>query len=299
MVTVLGNTPRSGQEQGGSGPVWVVDAFEQALRARGVADKTRTVYCQTARSYCAAVNPLEVTAPEIEAWLAQLGVGRNTLGQYQVRVRQLHRWLQRTGYRVDDPTVLLERPRPVRLAPRPLPMTVCQAIWELGTVRERAWIALGLYCGLRAGEAVRVAVEDLVMPGRLRVVGKGNRVRVVPVRSEVVDALEAVGWPAAGRFFPRAGEKAASTAIGRLLREVGAPGWASYHCLRHTYGTLLYASTKDLRLVQEMLGHASIATTQGYVAVDDGAAVRAVDSLPTLVTPSNTYPAPPNVPTCV
>lgn len=267
----------------------LIRGYEDALRARGRAPKTIAVYLQTVRLYCASCDPVSVTSVDVERWLAGFEVGANTRGQYLIRVRGFHRWLQRAGYRVDDPTVDLERPRVPPVGPRPLPDTVLEAIWEAADPMERAWIVLGLYCGLRAGEAVRVQVEDLCVPGQLRVVGKGNRERWVPVRPEVLDALRTVGWPRAGRFFSRAGEKAASTRIGRLLRAVGAPGWASYHCLRHTYGTRLYAATHDIRLVQELLGHSSVATTERYVQVDRSRAVGAVLGLPPLGTPPNAH----------
>lgn len=261
----------------------VVDAFEASLIARGIAVRTRTVYLQTVLAHLETVDPIHAKPADIESWLAGLGVGANTLGQYLIRLRQFYKWVVREGYRPDNPIDRLEPPKVAPKKPRPLPDQYLHAIWELAGVEERAWIALGLYCGLRASEAVNVTVEDIVDGPSLRVVGKGGRTRIVPLRPEVLEALQAVGWPRSGRFFPKAGLKSASTRVGKLLRQVGCPPLYSFHSLRHRYGTELYKASRDIRLVQELLGHSSLQTTQAYVSFDDEQARWVVGRLPALV----------------
>lgn len=261
----------------------MLEHYEASLIARGAAPKTRAVYLQTIRQHLETIDPVEAKAADLEAWLAGLGVGASTLGQYLVRLRQFYKWLVREGYRVDNPVELLDPPRVAPRPPRPLPDQYLQAIWGVADPVERAWIALGVYCGLRASEAVAVRVEDIVDGPSLRVVGKGGRVRIVPVRPEVLEALRAAGWPVSGRFFPRAGPKSASTRVGKLLRQVGCPPLYSFHSLRHRYGTEVYRASRDVRLVQELLGHASLSTTQAYVAFDDAQARWVVGRLPAMV----------------
>ena len=278
---------RSGSwaEQGRYGQVCSgghVDAYASSLRASGKAEKTIAVYLQTIRAYAQHLDPNTASCRDIESWLAGLGVGANTLGQYLVRLRQFHKWMIREGYRTDNPVDGIEPPKVAPKKPRPLPEQYLHAIWQLACPVERAWIVLGLYCGLRAGEAVKVAVEDIVDGPSLRVTGKGDRTRVVPLRPEVLEALQAV-WPRSGRFFPDAGEKSASTRIGRLLRQVGCPDLYSFHSLRHSFGSSAYKASRDIRLVQELLGHASLNTTQGYVSFDDEQARWVVGRLPTMV----------------
>jgi site-specific recombinase XerD len=261
----------------------LIDAFEASLIARAVAVRTREVYLQTIRSHLETVDPIHAKPAEIESWLADRNVSPNTLGQYLIRLRQFYKWVVREGHRPDNPIERLDPPKVAPNKPRPLPDQYLHAMWALAGAKERAWIALGLYCGLRASEAVAVSVEDIVDGPSLRVCGKGGRTRIVPLRPEVMDALQAVGWPRAGRFFPNAGRKTASVCIGKLLRQVGCPPLYSFHSLRHRYGTELYKASRDIRLVQELLGHASLQTTQAYVSFDDEQARWVVGRLPAMV----------------
>jgi len=259
-----------------------IERYAASLRASGKSAKTLTVYLQTVRAYHQALDPVTTSPMDIEGWLASMGVGPNTLGQYLVRLRQFHKWLIRENYRPDNPVDGIAPPKVAPRKPRPLPDQYLHAIWAYADPTERAWIALGLYCGLRASEAVAVTVENIVDGPSLRVMGKGDRTRVVPLRPEVLDALQAV-WPRSGAFFPDANEKSASMRIGRLLRQVGCPPLYSFHSLRHRYGSEIYRQSRDIRLVQELLGHASLNTTQGYVSFDDEQARWVVGRLPSMV----------------
>ena len=87
---------------------WMVDAYEEALRARGLAEKTRAVYLQTVRRHLEAVDPVTCQVGDLERWLASLNVGPNTTGQTIVRLRQFYRWAQRHDVRPDNPTDLLD-----------------------------------------------------------------------------------------------------------------------------------------------------------------------------------------------
>lgn len=275
--------PASGRAADGQeGRVDWADAFAASLRASGKAHKTIDVYQRTVRSYCENLCPINTKPADIESWLLDLGVGPNTIGQYLIRLRQFHKWLIREGHRLDNPVDLIDPPKVAPKKPRPLPEQYLHSMWELADKQERAWIVLGLYCGLRASEAVSVCVEDIVDGPSLRIVGKGGRVRVVPMRPEVLEALRHL-WPGTGRFFPRANEKTASVRIGKLLRKVGCPPLYSYHSLRHSFGSATYKASRDIRLVQELMGHASLTTTQGYVAFDDEQARWVVGRLPALV----------------
>jgi site-specific recombinase XerD len=259
------------------------DAYAASLRASGRAIRTIEVYRQTVDQLCAAMDPTEATPADVEAWLADMNVAPKTLGQYLVRCRGFFRWMVREGYRESNPCDAIDPPKVAPSLPRPLPIEYLQTMWGVASPKERAWIALGYFCGLRAGEAVQVAVEDIVDGPALRVIGKGGRARRVPLRPEVLEALTAYGWPESGRFFPTANRKSASVAIGRLLREVGAPPIYSMHSLRHAFGTGLYRSSRDIRLVQELMGHSSLNTTQMYVAFDDEQARWALARMPGLV----------------
>ena len=197
-------------------------------------------------------------------------------------MRQFYRWAQRHEIRSDNPTELLDVPKIPKARPRPIPDCYLQAIWERADEVQRAWIALGLYCGLRAGEAVAIRVEDFE-GDELVIRGKGGRERRVPVRPEVFAALDRVGWPRRGRFFPGVWEKAASVQIGQLLRDVGAPSRITFHSLRHLAGTLWYRASRDVKVVAELLGHSSIETTMIYAEADLEHARAVVAGMPNLV----------------
>lgn len=271
-----GTTGRTGSS------VWVLDAYEQALRGRGKAEATVSVYRTTAERLLNGHDLATVTAGELEAWLAGLEVSPGTRGQYLIRLRQLFRWAVREGIRVDDPTDLIDVPRqPVRV-PRPLPDRYLRLAWQAGTPRDRAWLALGVFCGLRASEVAAVAVEN-VQDGWLRVTGKGGRTRLVPLRDEVLVAFDGVGWPAAGRFWPHVSGKRVSVRIGQLLAQVECPSLYSFHSCRHRFGSSLYRECHDLRVVQQLMGHSSLQTTAVYLQVDDRVAWQAVAAMPGLL----------------
>lgn len=279
VPTSLHHSPQHGK---GRDAMPVIDAWERTLRGRGMADSTVAVYRQTARALGAHHDVRTVTARQLEDWLAGQTVGRRTRNAYVVRLRQLFKWLVREGYRSDDPTAVIAMPKAPALVPRPLPDRWFAAAWAAAGTKERAWMALGAWCGLRASEAALVRVEDFA-DGWLRITGKGDRTRYVPVRREVMDALDAWGWPDAGRLFPGVSVKAPSVAVGRVLRSVGAPAMFSYHSYRHRFATQLYASCGDLRVVQQLLGHSSLATTAVYLQVDDARARDSVLAMPGMV----------------
>ena len=144
--------------------------------------------------------------------------------------------------------------------------------------RDVALFTLLYGCGLRIAEAIALDVGDA--PGEtLRVVGKGNKERVVPVLPAVREAIDA--WLA---LHPRSGEPGAPLFMGlrggRLHKAVaqrtlqhfralaGLPAHATPHALRHSFATHLLAGGADLRSIQELLGHASLSTTQRYTSVD-------------------------------
>lgn len=260
----------------------VLAAWERALVGRAMAPATVAVYLQTARCLAQAHDLRLVSTRQLEEWLAALAVSNRTRNAYVVRLRQLFKWLVREGYRPDDPCAAITLPKNPALVPRPLPDRWFQAVWLAAGPRERAWVALGAFCGLRASEAALVCVEDF-SDGWLRVTGKGARTRYVPVRPEVLAAIDAWGWPDAGRIFPGVSVKAPSVAVGKVLRQVGVPAMFTFHSFRHRFASSLYRSCGDLRVVQQLLGHSSLATTAIYLQVDDQHARASVLAMPGLV----------------
>ncbi len=184
---------------------------------------------------------------------------------------------------------LIEFPKPDRALPSTLSLAEVEILLNapfpdtaLG-LRDRAMLELLYGSGLRAGEIVGMRLEHYFPDEKLiRVTGKGNKERVVPCGSRSVDAISK--WVAQGRpqvvgpesggevFLSERGHRLTTVRVWQLVREVGVragitkPIWP--HRLRHSFATHLLGNGADLRSIQEMLGHASLATTQVYTHVD-------------------------------
>ncbi len=233
---------------------------------------------------------------DLRAWLAH----RHRRGldpAYTVRalaaVRGFFRFLDRR-FGLHNPAVTaLRTPRVPQRLPRPL--AVEQALTLAREMKEEpdlpAWVLrrdyavlLLLYgCGLRIGEALALDRRDVgADPARLRVLrvcGKGGRVREVPVLAQVAQALAAYVAACPHPLVPegplfvgvrgrRLRPDPIRRRIRRLRRALGLPESATPHALRHSFATHLLAAGADLRTIQELLGHASLATTQRYTAVE-------------------------------
>ena len=232
---------------------------------------------------------------DIRAFLADRkaeGAGARTLGRGLAGVRSLIGFLEKRG-ELDGAAFRAVRPpkAPVRL-PRPVAAPAARALVEAaGTVADEPWIAARdvalvalLYgCGLRISEALALTPADLAQEPleTLMITGKGGRARMVPVLPVVATALAAYRalQPLAlgddepvfrgakgGPLNPRIAQKLMETLRGAL----GLPDTATPHALRHSFATHLLADGADLRAIQDLLGHASLSTTQGYTAVEAG-----------------------------
>jgi len=231
---------------------------------------------------------------DIRAWLASLsndGAVNSTRARHLSAVRSFYRYLARR-HGMDNPAVkLVATPRSRRPLPRALPpeqaRAVTEEIAELSDTagmqaRDTALFTLLYGCGLRIAEALALNVRDAPLPGgdgALRVVGKGSKERIVPVLPVVRSAIGA--WlalhpqrvPDAPLFLGMRGKRLDAAVAQRTLREYrrlnGLPEHATPHALRHSFATHLLAGGADLRSIQDLLGHASLSTTQRYTAVDE------------------------------
>lgn len=228
---------------------------------------------------------------DLRAWMAHeraRGVSARSLARSLSSVKNFSAWVaDRTG---EDATTLLSArsPKYRRKLPRPLSEGAAEEV--IATAADQAredWIAardravlLLLYgCGLRISEALGLTGATLPMPEVLRITGKGGKTRLVPVLPLARDAVElyarlcpfdlspdqalfrgARGGPLNPRLIAAVMEKA------RL--QLGLPATATPHALRHSFATHLLSAGGDLRAIQELLGHASLSTTQAYTAVD-------------------------------
>jgi len=197
--------------------------------------------------------------------------------------RSFFRWLLREGVITQDPALDVRAPKMRRKLPQVLDVDEAAALVEIpvdtpDAVQDRAMLELFYSSGLRLAELTGLTWNDIdLSEGMVRVLGKGSKTRVVPVGSQALRALRALleqALPAPGApVFPGRGGKPISPAsVRRRLK-----GWAQSqgvwkrvypHLLRHSFASHLLESSGDLRAVQELLGHADIATTQIYTHLD-------------------------------
>jgi integrase/recombinase XerD len=212
-------------------------------------------------------------------------VAAATLQRKAACLRSFYRHLRREGECHHDPTADLRAPRKSQKLPQVLTRGEVATLLSAprgsdpGALRDRALLELMYACGLRASEAIGLEVGDVDLEaGVLRARGKGSKERIVPIGREAVDATRAYldrGRPAlvglrdeARLIVNRRGggltRQGLYKIVQRYARAAGLEGRMSPHTLRHTFATHLLAGGCDLRSLQEMLGHADIATTQIY-----------------------------------
>lgn len=232
-----------------------------------------------------------ISISDMRAWMAQTragGTGARSLARKLSAVKSFYRWLaERAGF---EPTAVLatRSPKFQKKLPRPLAEDAAQAVLdtvELQSatnwvgVRDAAVVTLLYGCGLRISEALGLKGADSPLPASLRIIGKGGKERMVPVLDAARDAVATYV-----RLCPYPLEQDAPLFRGvrggplhaRLIQgvmantrmQLGLPATATPHALRHSFATHLLSAGGDLRAIQELLGHASLSTTQAYTAVD-------------------------------
>ncbi|WP_209599613.1 tyrosine recombinase XerC [Ruegeria sp. HKCCSA071] len=232
-----------------------------------------------------------ITVSDMRAWMADQrngDIGARSLARKLSAVKSFYRWLaEREGF---EPTAVLSTraPKFTKKLPRPLAEDAARAMIdtvELQSVsdwvaaRDVAVVTLLYGCGLRISEALSLTGADAPLPETLRIVGKGGKERVVPVLPAARDAvdryLQLCPHPQAkdaalfrgargGPLNPRA----IQGVMAKARMQLGLPSTATPHAMRHSFATHLLSAGGDLRAIQELLGHASLSTTQTYTAVD-------------------------------
>ena len=274
------------------------------LARRDAAPRTRRAYELDIRQFAqwagaAGLDPAAVGTRDVRRYLARLsqrGAAPTTSARKLASLRMLFTALRRHGTVAQNPADLVASPR--KAAPLPRVLSVREAARLLDGIpgagplelRDRAMLELAYSCGLRAEELVTLAVADVDHDGeQLRVEGKGRKTRFVPVGEPAMAAVRTYlersrpALVAAGRarqsgsadwdvlFLSRNGRRLSTSDVRRRLRRwierMGLDD-ASPHALRHSFATHLLDGGADLRSIQELLGHASVSSTQIYTRVE-------------------------------
>ncbi len=240
-----------------------------------------------------------VTAAEVRAHLAERRQGSQERGDHPLAARSIsqtlsairafHGFLDRRCATPAPQLALVRGPRIKPSLPRPVSEDQARGLlqetdadpdaeaWE--AARDRAVLTLLYGCGLRISEGLSLCRSDAPLPQTLRIIGKGGKTRQAPILPAVREAVD--GYvalqpfplaPGDALFRARRGgpltPRHVQAMVQRLRGRLGLPATATPHALRHSFATHLLGAGADLRSIQELLGHASLSTTQKYTAVD-------------------------------
>lgn len=209
-------------------------------------------------------------------------------------IQTFTRWLLEEGYRDEDPGARLRKVKVPRRRPRPVTESHIEQMLDHGYQSTRDMIVIGALTGLRMSEIVKMHTDDIDWTtNTIRSIRKGGLHHVVHMPHAVQEIMrrrgDERGWifpsPYANRQFPEGGGhvlmKSASTSVSRVLRAAGIlDPKITGHSLRHYYATTLLRRGVNVRVVQEMMGHASLATTQIYMEVTDEEQSAAASAMP-------------------
>ena len=271
--------------------------FDADLRRRGAAEKTRRAYGFDLGDVAAwatgrGLEPERVTTRDLRhyaAALSQREVAPATIARRLAALRGFYRTLREHGHVVANPADLVPGPKRRQHLPTVLkPEELSQLLDRIPAttaleLRDRAMLELAYACGLRAEEIVMLDADSVLFDREeVRVEGKGSKTRLVPVGEPALRSVSS--YLSRGRsalagteddpalFLSKSGRRLSTSDVRRRLRvwtrKVGLPGGVSPHALRHSFATHLLEGGADLRAIQEMLGHASISTTQIYTRVE-------------------------------
>lgn len=267
--------------------VGLLAGFLRDQERRGLLPRTiekRRILLRCFIRWCEPRSVFELSAADVELFLDSRRGSPKTRHNWISHLHVFYAWAVRERITSFDPTAEIVRPKLRRALPRPAETgELADGIKRAGP-ELRAWIVLAAYCGLRVQEIAGLRREDVIeSEGLLRVThAKGGYERIVPLHPAVLACLVTLPMPRQGWVFrrPQGGPyppHRLSVRFRQGLLDVGIT--SSPHTLRHWYASALYRQTHDLRLVQELLGHASPATTAIYTAFDREGASRAVELL--------------------
>lgn len=276
--------------------------LDQQRALRGASEHTITAYAADVTGFLSfmtahhggtqGLGPLaQIGVSDMRAWMANArgrDVGARSLARKLSAVKSFYRWLaEREGF---EPTAVLSTrsPKYQRKLPRPLSVKAAKDVIDLAeaqsltpwiAARDQAVITLLYGCGLRISEALSLTGAALPMGASLRIIGKGDKERIVPVLPAAKQAVEAYTRlcpydiaPGTPLFYGARGAALSPRAVQKVMQSVrmqlGLPATATPHAMRHSFATHLLNAGGDLRAIQELLGHASLSTTQAYTGVD-------------------------------
>lgn len=228
---------------------------------------TRVAHVRTA-GRALGPDPWRVTSDRLLAWAGACTWARDTRRGVYASLRRFYGWGVESGRCAHAPTDRLPRVGAAPAIARPAPEVAYREARAMATPRVQLILDFAARCGMRRAEIAQIHSRDLMedLAGwSLIVHGKGGRRRIIPIPNDLARAVrQAGGW-----LLPseRGGGHLTPEHVGKLAARALPGGW-TLHTLRHRFATRAHGATRDLLAVQQLLGHASVATTQRYIATE-------------------------------
>ena len=278
------------------------DYLEHLSNERRLSRHTLINYARDIQALTALAGPARLDrlgVHEIRRFVAQLharGLDGRSLARMLSAWRGFYNYLARDHGFVTNPCLGIRAPKSAKKLPKALSPDEAAQLMQVGgegllDARDKAILELFYSSGLRLSELTGLAVQDVnLRDATVQVTGKGSKTRIVPVGSHALDALKAwlpqrdamVPPGEKGLFVAKGGARMSGSAVQQRVkhwaRKFGLSGKVHPHVLRHSFASHVLQSSGDLRAVQEMLGHASISTTQVYTHLDFQHLAKAYDA---------------------
>lgn len=234
-------------------------------------------------------HPEDIDIIDVRGFIAEQiksGLKKSTVGRRLASIRSFFKFLNREGYLKTNPAKFVSNPKVSKLLPRFLSIDDIFSLIEkpegigLLPARDRAILELLYSSGLRVSELSGLNIDDInIKEGLVKVRGKGKKERIVPVGSKAIDALKSyivekilLKSKNKALVLNRTGTRLSDRGVRRIVvkyaRMVGVAGQIGPHTMRHTFASHLLQAGADLRVIQELLGHSSLSTTQKYTHLD-------------------------------
>ncbi len=269
-----------------------IDKFIRYLDLeKGASSHTLRAYRKDLREFSESVKcePSNLDIIDLRGFIAgqiQKGLNKTTVSRRLSSIRSFFKFLYREGYMKTNPAKLVSNPKVPKLLPRFLSVDDVFSLVEkpegIGFLpaRNRAVLELLYSSGLRVSELSGINTDDIhIKESLIKIKGKGKKERIVPVGSKAIDAMKSyiiermlLKSKERALFLNRMGKRLTERGVRRIVvkyaRAIGIHGRIGPHTLRHSFASHLLQGGADLRVIQELLGHASLSTTQKYTHLD-------------------------------
>lgn len=271
-----------------------VRSHSRHCRAKALSPATISARENILRRLAKFTDPVpltEVKLEDLERWRDSLTVKTDTAAGYISHIKAFYGWAASTGLMPLNPAAALPKPRVSRRLPRPIAEEDLAYALDCAPRRIRPWLVLAAWCGLRAKEIALLRGENILLRAKPPVLliasdaTKGRSERTIPLSTYAVAELAKSDLPLTGLCFRRVDGSnlplrpwLISKICNRHLHDCGIS--STLHALRHRFLSQVYANGHDLRVTQELAGHASPVTTAVYAAWDRAGAAAAVEAIP-------------------